>query len=59
MEEDMKAIGDMKAIAILGASVPLSTSAVRPAWAGNDDDEHRRKETVLYVWAGDQARTKP
>jgi selenium-binding protein 1 len=60
MEEDMRAIGDMKAIAILGAtSVLLSAIAVRPAWADNDDDGRGRKETVLYVWAGDQARTKP
>src|SRR5262249_12735488 len=56
---EQEAGGSMKAIAIVSATALLSAGAILRAWAGNDDDDTTTKETVLYVWAGDQARTNP
>ena len=49
----------MKTTAILTACVILSAGAIRLVRAGNDDDDKGRKEKILYVWAGDQARINP
>jgi 56kDa selenium binding protein (SBP56) len=49
----------MKTILIVGAAVLFSVGAIRFAWTANDDGDGDGKETILYIWAGDQARTNP
>src|SRR4051794_34588388 len=36
-----------------------ATPAVMPLFAADHGDSNNRKDTVLYVWAGDQARVAP